>query len=60
MALRCLSIVLALSIVIVSGCHKSSNYQPTCGSPVAAPAPCCPGQAPLPAPPPPGALPPAR
>ena len=61
MALRSLSVVLALGLVITSGCKStSSNYRPACPPAVVATTPvqpaCAPGQ--LPAPPPIAVVPP--
>ena len=59
MALRCFYFLVALSMLIGSGCKSRSNYQPAnrpavvAVTPVA-PAPCPPGQ--VPAPPPPGVV----
>jgi hypothetical protein len=56
MALRSLYFVLALSLLIATGCRRTSNYQPGCCGPAAVapacPPPCPPGQIP----PPPGVL----
>jgi hypothetical protein len=58
MALRSFCFVLALSMLIGSGCRNQSNYRPACCPAVAAvpacPAPCPSG--PVPLPPPPGVL----
>ncbi|MBI2805339.1 MAG: hypothetical protein HYX68_10220 [Planctomycetes bacterium] len=58
MALRFCYVVLALTLVIASGCRSRSSYQPTYAPAVVAttpaPAPCPQGQ--IPAPPPPGVL----
>jgi hypothetical protein len=53
MALRYLSIVLALGLVMTSGCRTGSNYHP-CQPAVVAPTPC-PAPCPTAVPPPPGA-----
>lgn len=62
MALRCLTLMVALSLLVSSGCRGTrSSYQPVPGPAVVAvqpvaPAPCPPpGSPPLP-PPPPGVL----
>lgn len=54
MALRSMYFVLALTMMIASGCQRTANYQPPpCAAPavlVPVPPPCPPGQIP----PPPG------
>jgi hypothetical protein len=56
MALRCLSVVVALSTLVATGCRTQSNYRPAptvvAVTPVAPP-PCA---TPVPVPPPPGVL----
>ncbi len=54
MALRSLYVVLALSVLVVTGCRTRSNYQPTCAPAIVAVSPVqppCP-QGQLPPPPP--------
>lgn len=56
MALRMMSVVLALSMLVATGCRSRSNYQPACAPAVVAvtpvaPAPCPQGQVPVPPPP---------
>ena len=50
MALRCLYVVLAFSMLIATGCRSRSNYQPTCAPAVVSAVPvqptCPPGQVP--------------
>jgi hypothetical protein len=67
MAIRILSVVLALSMVIATGCRSRSNYQPAVApavvavQPVHSASPSCPqGQPGLPTPPPAGLLIPAK
>lgn len=59
MALRCLFVVVALTLVSVTGCRTRSNYRPACAPAIVATSPvqppCPQGQAPVP--PPPGVLP---
>lgn len=55
MALRCCYFVLALSMLIGSGCKHQSNCRPSCPPAVVATTPvapaCPPGQVPVPPPP---------
>lgn len=56
MALRYLSIVLALGLLIASGCKSSSNYRAPCQQPAVVATTPCPAPCPTgPVPPPPGA-----
>ena len=61
MALRSLYVVLALSLVIATGCQRTANYQRPCCPAVVATTPACPAPCPPPCPlgqlpPPPGAV----
>ena len=56
MALRSLFVVLALTLLIVTGCKRTANYQPPPCAPPAVVVPVQPQCAPGQIPPPPGVL----